>query len=140
MHNVGTKFFYLTNYKAPNKRIISLDINFPQEENWRELIRGEPENSIEGADFIYGKLLVTYLADASNNIKVYDLTSHEAQANLLHEVPLAGRGNIEEESSGESDENFYLFSYQTYTQPPVYYKLDLESFKLETIFDNHFLM
>ena len=41
IHNVGTKFFYVTNDNSPSKRIISLDINFPQEENWREIIRGD---------------------------------------------------------------------------------------------------
>jgi prolyl oligopeptidase len=140
LHNVGTKFFYLTNYMAPNKRIISMDINYPQEENWRELLRGDDDTVIEGADFIFGKLIVTFLENGANQIKVYDLTSHEAEAKLLHEVPLPGRGQIEDETSGDSDENFYLFTYQTYTQPTQFYKLDLENYNLETIFDNHFLM
>jgi hypothetical protein len=51
----------LTNLDAPNKIIISLDINYPQEENWREILRGEEENGIESASFLYNKLIVTYL-------------------------------------------------------------------------------
>jgi prolyl oligopeptidase len=51
LHNVGSKFYYLTNHDAPNNRIISLDINYPQEENWREILRGEDENGIESAFF-----------------------------------------------------------------------------------------
>jgi prolyl oligopeptidase len=29
LHNVGSKFYFVTNYKAPFKRIISMDILFP---------------------------------------------------------------------------------------------------------------
>jgi prolyl oligopeptidase PreP (S9A serine peptidase family) len=32
-----------------------------------------------------------------------------------------------------------LFTYQTYTRPSVFYKLDLDSFNLEKVYDNHFL-
>lgn len=67
------------------------------------------------------------------------MASHEASTNMLHEVPLPGRGSIEDETSGEDDENFYLFSYQTYTRPTEFYRLDLQSFNLEKIYDNHFL-
>ena len=83
--------------------------------------------------------MVTYLKDGANRLSVYGLGPNESSANLLHEVPLPGRGSIEDETSGEADENFYMFTYQTYTTPTVFYKLDLDSFKLERVYDNHFL-
>jgi prolyl oligopeptidase len=86
LHNIGTKFFFITNYNAPSKRIISLDINFPQEENWREIIHGGEENIIESADFIYNKLVVTYLDHGANRLRIYGLNSHETEAELLNEV------------------------------------------------------
>ena len=41
IHNIGTKFFYVTNYQAPYKKIFSVDVNYPAEENWKVLLTGD---------------------------------------------------------------------------------------------------
>jgi prolyl oligopeptidase len=38
VHNIDSKFFFQTNYKAPNGRIISFDLKTPKEENWKETL------------------------------------------------------------------------------------------------------
>jgi prolyl oligopeptidase len=36
--NVGTTFYFKTNFNAPNKKLIAIDINHPAHENWRDII------------------------------------------------------------------------------------------------------
>jgi len=102
-------------------------------------LRGDEDYGIESASFVYNKLIVVHLHQGVNKLRVYNLESHDAITNMLHEVPLPGRGSIEDETSGDDNENFYLFSYQTYTRPPEFYRLDLDNFNLEKIYDNHLL-
>lgn len=134
LHNVGTKFFYLTNYKAPYNRLISLDIKFPQEENWKELLVGDQDNILTDVSFAFNKLIVESMTDTATQLKIFDMTSHEEKANLLHEVKLPGRGSFKDMSLGENDDNLFLFSFSTFTHPTVYYRLDLETFKLVEIY------
>ena len=111
IYNIGSKFFYLTNYKAPYKKVFSVDVNFPQEENWKVLLSGDESNYITGADFTNHKLVIKFSNEGAESIKIYDMTSHEERAQVVHEVKLPGRGQIEDEFGGNYDENFYLFSY-----------------------------
>jgi prolyl oligopeptidase len=94
VHNVGTKFFYLTSYKAPFKRLISLDIKFPQEENWKELLVGDKDNILTDVSFIYNKLVIECMTDTASRLKIYDMTSHEQKAILLKEVNMPGVGSF----------------------------------------------
>ena len=135
IYNVGSKFYYLTNYKAPFKRIVTLDVNYPQEENWREILVGDEDNIIESVSIMDKKAVVKYLSQAANTLKVYDINNPMEKAQLLHEVELPGRGSIEEESSAE---NAMLFSYQTYTEPTKLLKMDMKNYSLETLFDSKF--
>jgi prolyl oligopeptidase len=54
LKNEGTKWYYLTNYKNPYYRVIALDIEYPQEENWREVVAGDQNTIIEEVHFVYG--------------------------------------------------------------------------------------
>ena len=38
VHNIGSKFYWFTNYEAHLGRIISFDINHPSKETWRDTI------------------------------------------------------------------------------------------------------
>ena len=36
--NDGTRFFFLTTYKAPNRRIVVIDLTKPERANWQEIV------------------------------------------------------------------------------------------------------
>ena len=36
--NEENQLFFLTNYKAPNQRLIAIDFDAPAEANWKEII------------------------------------------------------------------------------------------------------
>lgn len=38
IHNKGTLFYFKTNHNAPFSKVIEMDINKPQVDNWREVI------------------------------------------------------------------------------------------------------
>jgi protease II len=90
-------------------------VDYPQEENWKELVTGDENNQILNVDYTNYKLVVKYSDLGAEYYKIFRLTSHEDKAVFIKEVRLPGRGQIEDEFGGDYDENFYLFSYQTYT-------------------------
>jgi prolyl oligopeptidase len=38
MYNIGSIFYFKTNYKAPKSKVISINIENPAEENWVDVI------------------------------------------------------------------------------------------------------
>lgn len=66
--NVGTRAIFRTNKNAPNYKLISIDLEKFEKDNWSELIAEHPRNVLNWACAVDGdKLAVCYLED----VKVY---------------------------------------------------------------------
>ena len=66
IYNVGSKFYFLTNYNAPYGRIIAFDYQYPQEENWQELLKGDKDNILIGANISGMKLVIKSMMNFSD--------------------------------------------------------------------------
>ena len=64
--NIGSKIYLLTNWKAPKQRLMVFDAAYPDKENWKEVIP-ETANVLENVALIGGKIVATYMKDASNH-------------------------------------------------------------------------
>jgi len=70
LDNKGSKVYLVTNYKAPNKRVVTFDLSNPEKENWKDCIP-ETENVLSpntGSGYIFA----SYMKDAVSFIKQYD--------------------------------------------------------------------
>ena len=121
--NVGTKFYVLTDYNAPNQRLVTFDIKNPKQENWVDLIP-ETENVLSistGGGFLFAE----YMKDAVSNIKQYDYNGK-----LVREVALPGIGSAGG-FGGKKEETTLYYSFTNYTTPGTIYSYDPKTGKSE---------
>lgn len=70
--NVGTKFFFQTNAKAPRGRVIAFDVTQPDKEAWQEVV-AQNADTLESTAGIGGRLVLSYLRDGAHAIVVHGL-------------------------------------------------------------------
>lgn len=115
----GDKAIALTNYKAPNNRVVEIDLKSPAKENWKELIP-QGEAVIKEVEPAGGRLLVKVEKDAANKLYAYD-----TDGLLIREVALPTYGSISISAEKDSDEAYYSFA--SFTSPSSIYSLDLKT-------------
>ncbi|SHI34628.1 prolyl oligopeptidase Serine peptidase. MEROPS family S09A [Hymenobacter daecheongensis DSM 21074] len=115
--NVGGQLLVLTNYKAPRYRVVLIDPKKPQEASWKEVIP-QSENKLESIEHAGGHLIVTYLKDASSQVKVYSETG-EFQNDI--ELPAIGTAAG---FAGRRDAKSVYYAFTSFTYPTTIYRYD----------------
>jgi prolyl oligopeptidase len=101
----GDHYYMQTNWKAPNGRILDVDLAAPARANWREVVP-ESDSVISGFVLGGGRLLVTYLKDVVSRLEVLDASGK--RVTTLRPAELASIGAIS--SEWDKDEAFYTSS------------------------------
>ncbi len=112
------RLFVRTNLDAPLNRLMEVDLDRPQPENWREVVP-EAEDVLQGVSFVDGKLYLTYLHHVASRIRVFEVDGTPAGE---VEVPEHHSASIRGAGEGKA-----LLSLVSYLQPPVTWLLDLEA-------------
>ena len=116
--NKGSKFYFRTDLNAPKGKVIAVDIDNSQPENWQEIIP-ESNEALKGVGILNNQFVCDYLQDAKSAIKIHDL-----QGNLLRNVSLPGIGSVGGFNGKKEDtETFYSFS--SFTTPSTVYRYDM---------------
>ena len=118
--NIGSRLLIHTDRHAPNGRIIAIDAENPDEENWTTVIAEKPE-PIEHAATGGGRLFVTYMKDVAARVSVYTL-----DGNFEHDVALPGPGAVEG-FAGEAATPFVFYTFTSFTEPATLYRYDVVS-------------
>jgi len=119
---VGGNHLYLhTNWKAPKGRILAVDLRDPARERWQELVP-ESDSAIESLTLGGGKLLATYLENASSRIKLFD-----DRGKYLRDVSLPSVGSASVVARWAGGEAFYGFS--SFATPLTIYRYDVATGK-----------
>jgi prolyl oligopeptidase len=120
----GDHLYLLTNWNAPNRRILDVDLKKPERSNWREVVP-EGASVINGLSAVGGKLFVDYLENATSLIKVFDPPGKQVRDITLPAIGTASgmRGDW------DRDEGFYTFS--SFAQPTTIYRYEVASGKQE---------
>lgn len=111
--NNGTKFYVITNYNAPNKRVVTFDLSDSKMNSWVDFIP-ETENVLSvstGAGYIFAD----YMKDAVSIIKQYDYNGK-----LVRDIELPGIGSAGG-FGGEKEETTLYYSFTNYTTPGTIY-------------------
>ncbi len=119
LDNVGTRFLFSTNIDAPNYRIIAVDLNAPQRDNWKDVIPETKDVLTPGS--AGGKIFAEYLVDAKSVVKQYDL-----EGNFEHEIKLPGLGSASGFGGKSSDKEIY-YSFQSFTFPTTIYRYTIKT-------------
>ncbi len=112
------ELYMRTNLDAPNNRIVAVDLDRPERENWRDVI-SESDDVLQGFTFIDDRLYVTYLHDVSTEIKIF-----EPDGTAAGEVDVPKFHTASMWSAGEDRAYLNLTSF---TQPSITYRVDLET-------------
>ncbi len=119
LDNSGTKFYLVTNYKAPNKKIVTFDISKPQQANWIDFMP-ETENVLSastGGGFIFAE----YMKDAVSFIKQYDY-----DGKLVRDIKLPGIGTAGGFGGKKAEKTLY-YAFTNYTTPGTIYSFNPNS-------------
>lgn len=123
LDNKGSKIYLVTNYKAPNKRVVTFDLSNPGKENWKDCI-AETENVLSpntGSGYIFA----SYMKDAVSFIKQYDYNGK-----LVRDIQLPGVGTAGGFGGKEKETTLY-FSFTNYVTPGTTYAFDPKTGKSE---------
>ena len=119
IENEGSKLYIVTNRKAPNKRIVTVDAENPGEENWVDFIP-ETENVLT-AGTGGGYFFAEYMVDAISKVFQYDY-----DGKLIREVKLPGVGSASGFGGKKENKEFY-FSFTNYIIPGSSFKYNVET-------------
>jgi len=119
----GSKLFIETDLNAPNKRVITVDVNNPKPENWKDFIK-ETQNILSPSTG-GGYFFANYTKDAVSFVQQYDYNGK-----LVREIKLPAVGTASG-FGGKKHEKTLYYSFTNYTTPGTIYSLEPKSGKSE---------
>ncbi len=116
----GSIFWFRTDYNAPKGRLIGIDINHPESENWQEIV-SESENTLEGVSVLNNQFILDYLQNARSRLQI-----HHLDGTYIKDIELPGIGSVGGFNGKREDtETFYAFT--SFTTPTTIYRYNLET-------------
>ncbi len=119
--NIGEKLLVLTNQDAPNQRLMLVNPEKPAMTNWEILIPEDPSDVLQSAVTCGGKIICSYLHNASSSLRVFDL-----KGKLVQEVKLPEIGTVGG-VTGKPKDQMAFFSFTSFLRPNTIYSLNMSS-------------
>eukprot|EP00002_Diphylleia_rotans_P015522 TRINITY_DN3006_c0_g1_i4.p1 TRINITY_DN3006_c0_g1~~TRINITY_DN3006_c0_g1_i4.p1 ORF type:complete len:709 (-),score=155.44 TRINITY_DN3006_c0_g1_i4:108-2234(-) len=124
--NQGSKFYFHSNRNAPKYRILSIDLERPEEENWTEVIP-QTNDPMEWAFCVnHDNILVMYMRDVKEILELKALDGSH-----LHTFDLPSFGSIIE-ASGKHNETEMTFKFASFLYPGSVFHYDFKT-KTQTL-------
>lgn len=120
----GEIVFVLTNYKAPNYRLLAVDTKNSDEKNWEEIIP-ETTELLDEVTTAGNKFFAHYLKDVAKKIFQFDYNGK-----LERSIELPALGEVWG-FGGEKEDKFVFYTFTSFTYPPSIYKYDIATGKSE---------
>ena len=105
----------VTDHGAPNRRVVSIALENPDERAWRELVP-EADDILEGLSVIDDWMVLRYLHEGSSRLVV-----HRTDGRRVREIPLPGTGTVYP-PTGEGSGAEAVVSYQSFLTPRTVYR------------------
>ncbi|TWT36947.1 Prolyl endopeptidase precursor [Posidoniimonas corsicana] len=116
----GATLYLLTDYQAPRRRVVAMDINEPALDKLVEVIP-QSDAALEDVSHVGGKLIASYLQDVASVVKVYSVDGE-----LERTVELPGLGSAGG-FGGKPNQTETFYTYSSYDHPPSTYRYDIAS-------------
>lgn len=117
---VGGKAYVLTDWNAPNWRLMVANLADPGIDSWVEIVPAGPDPIVDFSP-VGGRLYVSYLENVSSKIKIFDTLGKS-----LGEMPLPTLGSASSlYGHWSGSEAFYIFT--SFHFPSTVYRVDLAS-------------
>ncbi len=122
--NEGSSFYFFTDLHAPKGRLICIDLEHPERENWREVL-GEQEDVILSARLINGQFVIVFMHNAHSLVKLYNL-----QGQMVQELALPTLGSVQGISGRQNQTEFFM-DFTSFLYPTVNLHYHFNTGKLE---------
>ncbi|WP_430936274.1 prolyl oligopeptidase family serine peptidase [Saccharicrinis sp. 156] len=126
-HSNGV-FLMSTNYKAPKERIVKFTVDKINKDEWIDVIP-EQKDVLSGISVVGEKMITTYMTDAHDIVKVFDL-----QGKYLYDVELPAIGSVGGFGGKKGDMETY-FSFNSFVYPSAIYKYNIAENKTELFWE-----
>lgn len=120
VHSVGSKLYFATTHSAPLRRVVMIDLQSPEQENWVEVIP-EQDLNLDGISFVGGKFIAQYMKDVLPEVRLFNLDGSQSGTVEMPGIGAAGGFG----GNADSPETFYSFS--SYTNPGSIYRYDVST-------------
>jgi len=119
MINAGDRFFLLTDYQAPNSRIVEA---FPGRDAaaWKTIIP-QGHDVIDDFSIVGGRLFVSRLHDVKTETTIYSLDGRQT-GTLAY--PGIGSGSV---VRGRPDQTYGFYTFESFITPPTIYRYDTKT-------------
>ena len=114
------KLILLTNYNAPNRKVIELNANQPDLKQAIEIIP-QRDDLLENVTIADNHFIVNYLHHVTTKMEIRDL-----KGNLVYEVKLPDIGKVNSVNF-EKEQSIGYIDFVTFTKPICNYKLDIKT-------------
>ncbi len=121
--NFGDKLLVMTNKNAPRYRLVLIDPKKPQEQNWKTIVP-ESGNVIQSVSSVGGRIIATYMKDATSQVVVFDQNGKK-----LNTVELPTLGTVSGFNGDQKDKEVF-FTFTSFTYPPTIYRYDIPNNKV----------
>jgi prolyl oligopeptidase len=125
--NLGKTFYVLTDFDAQLQRIVAIDLDEPDRDNWREVV-GETEDCLCDAYFCGGRFICHYLRHASSVLRV-----HELDGSYVRDIPLPAMTAVadsvrdHEGIEGRPASNLVHFEIESFSESGALWEHDLST-------------
>ncbi len=103
------KFYVHTNDGASKYRVLVADPKKPERAAWKEIVPERADATLDGAQIIGGKLLLSYMKDVATKLEVHDL-----EGKMVREIALPAIGTAGISGRDDEDEAYLSFTSLTY--------------------------
>lgn len=124
--NEGSTFYFMTDLEAPRGRIVAIDLDRPERDNWKTIIP-ESDDVIDYAGLIDRHLVVAYMHDVHHLLKV-----HRLDGSFVRDIALPSLGTVGS-LSGRQDDNEMFFAFTSFLYPSTSFRYDLRSDELRVL-------
>ena len=115
--NSGPVLYLRTDRDAPNRKVIALDVRYPEPGAWKTIVP-EAKESIEEVHLIGGQIVAQYLVDVQSRLSVFAL-----DGSAKGEIPLPGAGTVAG-MGGRPDANEIFYSFTSPLFPTTVFIYD----------------
>lgn len=122
--NIGKKLLVMTDAYAPRYKLVLIDPANPAPDSWETIIP-ENQNVLKNVSLVGGKILATYMQDASMHVYQYDMKGKQER-----KIELPGVGTVGG-FDGKKEDKEVFYTYTSFTYPPTIFKYNIATGKSE---------
>eukprot|EP00761_Pharyngomonas_kirbyi_P014797 gb/GECH01014827.1/.p1 GENE.gb/GECH01014827.1/~~gb/GECH01014827.1/.p1 ORF type:complete len:714 (+),score=149.46 gb/GECH01014827.1/:1-2142(+) len=119
--NNGSIFYFYSNENAPRYRLLAIDIEHSEKENWEEII-SQSEHLLQEVICVNQSILIaSYLENVKGTLKLFDM-----KGKFLKQIPIDDIGSIREVNANREDSEFFI-GFTSFLQPTIVYRYTFDA-------------